>query len=231
MKVNILLLTIDRYGMTRDYVRSVLDKTGYPYNLCVTDNGSIDKAVIDLVASWEPKLHIINEGNAGTAQSLNKMIKLEPADAYVFIGNDIRLPQDWLRTMVNYYKSIPDTGVMGIDWRGLAYDKEIVNGKQILKTSRVFGTMFVPQTAIDLVGDFCEDYGTYGLWDSDWSIRCTKAGLRIYYVDGMRSEHMGNDVGEDSEYRKMKDASLERAEPIFRENVKQYEAGNFFKQY
>lgn len=231
MKVNILLLTIDRYEMTEEYVGKALKNAGYPYNLCVTDNGSKDKRVIDLVNSWNPLLHIVNADNKGTAQSLNKMMRLEPADAYVFIGNDIKMPQDWLRHLVEYAKAIPDSGVIGIDWRHLNYDKETINGKVINKTSRVFGTMFVPQSAREKIGEFCEDYGVYGLWDSDWSERCHLAGLRLYYIDQLKTEHMGHDVGENSEYRKMKDASLANAKKYFDANVKEYRSGNFYKSY
>lgn len=231
MKVNILLLTIDRYGLTSHFVAEALRNAGYPYELCCTDNGSKDKAVIDLVASWNPKLHILNDGNKGTAQSLNEMIRRNPADAHVFIGNDIRMPINWLRALVEYAQNVPNAGVIGIDWRNLQYEKETVNNYVIQKSSTVFGTMFITQKTRDKVGEFCEDYGVYGLWDSDYSYRCRMAGLQNFYVDNLKTEHMGHDVGEKSEYREMKDKSLSIAAPIFNANKLEYEKGNYFKTY
>ena len=231
MKVNILLLTIDRYHFTNDFVREALGNAGYPFELCCTDNGSKEKEVIELVKSWNPRLHILNDHNYGTAQSLNEMIRLAPADAYVFIGNDIRMPQDWLKKLVESAEAVEDAGVIGIDWRGLTYDKELVNGVTIQNTTNVFGTMFVTQKTRDKVGEFCEEYGVYGLWDSDYSIRCRIAGLRNFYIDKLRTEHMGGDVGENTEYRKMKDKSLQAAQPLFNANHEEYKKGNFKKIY
>ena len=204
---------------------------GYPFELCCTDNGSKEKEVIELVKSWNPRLHILNDHNYGTAQSLNEMIRLAPADAYVFIGNDIRMPKDWLKKLVESAEAVEDAGVIGIDWRGLTYDKELVNGVIIQNTTNVFGTMFVTQKTRDKVGEFCEEYGVYGLWDSDYSIRCRIAGLRNFYIDKLRTEHMGGDVGENTEYRKMKDASLQKAQPLFNANHEEYKKGNFKKIY
>jgi len=232
MKVNILLLTIDRLDHTKNYVGQALKNAGYPFELCCTDNGSkIEPEVIDLVRGWNPSLHILNDKNVGTTQALNEMIRQRPADAYVFIGNDIQMPQDWLKTLVSYAEAIPESGVVGIDWRGLQYDKSIVNGKVVKNTTNVFGTMFVTQAVRDKIGEFCEDYGPYGLWDSDYSIRCTIAGLLNYYVDGLMTTHQGHDVGHDSEYRKMKDASLAAAAPKFNENRKKYDRGEYFIKY
>jgi GT2 family glycosyltransferase len=88
--------------------------------------------------------------------------------------------------------------------------------------------MFIPGTLRNKLGKFCEDYGVYGLWDSDYSIRAAKAGFENYYIPGLKSDHFGNDVGENSEYRKMKDESLNKALPIFSKNREKYEKGEVY---
>lgn len=227
MKVSILLLTIDRYDETRYWVKKALDNAGYPYDLCCADNGSQDKRVIDLVASWNPKVHLLQGFNKGTTQSLNELILLNDSDAYVFIGNDIEMPNDWLKTLVEYAKSIPESGVIGINWRPVEYEKEKIGKLIIQKTDRVFGTMFITKKVRNLVGKFCEDYGTYGLWDSDYSIRCEYAGLKNYYINELKSEHRCNDFESESDYRKMKNASISKAQPIFIANVEKYKQGQW----
>jgi glycosyltransferase involved in cell wall biosynthesis len=231
MKVNVLLLTIDRYHLTEDFVGKALQNAGYPFDLCCTDNGSKDERVIELVNSWKPALHILNKENKGTTQALNEMIRQKPADAYVFIGNDIRMPNGWLRELVGAAKTIPDAGVIGIDWRGLQYDKVNYNGLVVKDSLNIFGTMFHTQVARNKVGEFCEEYGPYGLWDSDYALRCHYAGLKNFYLDNLMTEHMGGDVGEQSEYRKMKDASLAAARPKFDANLEKYKQGDYFKSY
>jgi GT2 family glycosyltransferase len=155
----------------------------------------------------------------------------------VFIGNDIRLPHNWLKTFVQYAEQLEDkAGVIGIDWRGLDYQTVYLEGKNgnMLPTwssTNVFGDMFITQTLRDKIGDFCEEYGVYGLWDSDYSIRATTAGFNNFYLPNIRSHHFGNDVGEQTEYRKMKDESLAKAQPIFNANHEQYKLGNYYKKY
>ena len=236
-KVSILLLTIDRYTLTREYVGQALAQAGYPFELCISDNGSKEPEIFEWCEKQNPKVYFKNGYNYGTAQSLNRMIKANPSDYYVFIGNDIRLPDNWLRTFVQFAEQLEDkAGVMGIDWRGLDYQTVYLEGKdgQMLPTwatTNTFGTMFVTQTLRDKIGDFCEEYGPYGLWDSDYSIRATAAGFQNFYLPNLRSHHFGNDVGQNSEYRKMKDESLAKAQPIFNANWEEYKKGNYYKKY
>lgn len=236
-KVSILLLTIDRFNHTREYVGKALEQAGYPFELCISDNGSKEPEIFEWCEQQSPKVYFKNGFNYGTAQSLNRMIKANPSDYYVFIGNDIRLPENWLKTFVQYAEQLEDkAGVIGIDWRHLDYPtKELLTQdgtvKLVWETTNVFGTMFITNTLRNKLGDFCEDYGVYGLWDSDYSIRATAAGMQNFYLPNLRSHHFGNDVGENTEYRRMKDASLEKARPIFDLNHTQYKEGNYFKKY
>jgi len=50
------------------------------------------------------------------------------------------------------------------------------------------------------------------------------AGLQNIYLDRLTTEHKGDDVGEKSEYRKMKDDALTVGRPIFKANVERYNA-------
>lgn len=230
-KVSVLLLTIDRYHLTREYVGQALREAGIPFDLCITDNGSTEQEIFKWCEEQNAKIYIKNETNQGTAQALNKMIALNPSDYYVFIGNDIRLPKNWLKLMVDHAETIPNSGVIGIDWRGKEkdYPHETINGKTIVaSTDAIFGTMFITQQLRDTIGKFCEDYGPYGMWDGDYSIRAKLAGFKNYYLKGYTSHHFGNDVGEGSEYRKMKDKSIENARPKYRENLMKYEKGEIY---
>lgn len=232
MKVSILLLTIDRLGMTRRYVGDALKDAGVEFDLCISDNGSTDPEIFKWCEAQNPKVYFKNGYNYGTAQSLNRMIEANPSDYYAFIGNDIALPKHWLRHLIEYAQLIENHGVIGIDWRHKQYPLksfQTINGTtQVWESSSIFGTMFISQKLRDKIGKFNEQYGVYGLWDGDYSIRAKAAGLENFYLPNLRSEHHGNDVGENSEYRKMKDESLVRALPIFNENKKRYEEGDYF---
>lgn len=232
-KVTILLLCIDRFHLTRKYIGDAMNNAGYPFELAISDNGSTQSEIFEWCEQQKPKVYFKNGYNYGTAQSLNRMIAANPSDYYAFLGNDIELPKDWLKKFVEYAEAIQDHGVIGIDWRGLTYPvKEMLTTdgsiKIVSETTNVFGDMFISQKLRDKIGKFCEDYGTYGLWDSDYSIRASKAGLTNFYLPNMRSTHFGDDVGTNTEYRKMKDASLSKAKPIFDANRLKYEQGEYY---
>lgn len=231
-KVSILLLTIDRFKLTREYVGNALAKAGHPFELCISDNGSTDPKIFEWCEAQNPKVYFKNGYNYGTAQSLNRMIKANLSDYYVFIGNDIQLPDNWLRALVSFAEGTKGKhGVIGIDWRGLQYPEVDINGLKVWGTTNTFGTMCVSQELRDVIGDYCEEYGTYGLFDSDYSIRATASGRQNFYLPNMRSHHFGDDVGQNSEYRKMKDESLKKAQPIFNANHEEYKKGNYIKRY
>jgi len=225
MKVSILVLTIDRFELTSEWVGKALKSAGYPFELCISDNGSTDCRIFDWCEQQRPKLYIKNGYNRGTTQALNMMVAMNPSDAYVFIGNDIEMPQGWLREFVRCAEAVENAGMIGMDWRQKAKDwpTKVINGVEIIppptEGDRIFGATFITQKALDVVGSFCEDYGTYGMWDSDLNVRCRIGGLQNFYVKGYESKHQGGDCGEKSEYRAMKDASLRAAGPVFLRNA------------
>lgn len=238
--VSILLLTLsdpktqklDRFHPCREYVGEALRNAGHPFDLCITDQGSTNPEQMVWNEVQNPKVYNRNTENAGTAQALNRMIEQNKTDHYVFIGNDIQLPEHWLRKFMDYASKIPESGVIGINWRGAEKIKPgDLNGHRVsypIGRDAVFGTMFIPGTVRERIGKFCEDYGPYGLWDGDYSIRAAKAGFINYYLPGVTSHHFGSDVGEESEYRKMKDASISKAAPVFEANKQKYAAGEVY---
>lgn len=227
-KVTILLLCINRSRMTKHYIEDAMRKANYPFELAISDNGSTEPEIFEWCEAQNAKVYFKNGYNYGTAQSLNRMIEANPSDYYAFLGNDIELPNNWLKEMVELAEAIPEHGVIGCDWRSLQYETKEINGKQFWDTTNVFGDMFISQSLRDKIGKFCEDYGSYGLWDSDYSIRSTMAGRVNMYLKDRHSHHFGNDVGEESPYRKMKDASLHAAQPKFSENRVKYNKGEYY---
>lgn len=229
-KVTILLLCIDRYNLTKKYIGDAMNNAGYPFELAISDNGSVDPNIFEWCEQQNPKVYFKNGYNYGTAQSLNRMIEANPSDYYAFLGNDIELPRDWLKKFVEHAEAIPNHGVIGIDWRGLAsqYPRKTFNGIEVMSTTNVFGDMFISQSLRNKIGKFCEDYGTYSLWDSDYSLRATAASRENFYLNGLTSTHFGDDVGSNTEYRKMKDASMSKAKPFFDANRIKYEQGDYY---
>lgn len=227
-KVTILLLCIDRYNLTKKYIGDAMNNAGYPFELAISDNGSVDPNIFEWCEQQQPKVYFKNGYNYGTAQSLNRMIEANPSDYYAFLGNDIELPKDWLKKFVEHAEAIPNHGVIGIDWRGLTYPAKELNGLTVSSTTNVFGDMFISQSLRNKIGKFNEEYGVYGIWDSDYSLRATAAGRENFYLPNLRSTHFGDDVGSNTAYRKMKDESLKIAATKLGANRIKYENGDYF---
>lgn len=215
-KVSLILLTIDRFELTKKVLSTALPFAGHEYELLVCDNGSKDKRVIDYIASLNPAVHILHEENKGMQYCQNLLMTKATGDYICFIGNDITLPKNWLQDLVRYNEMIPDSGISGLHC--VMHKPDIIdyNGVKIRKNETVFGTMFFNRSFFETVGYVNESFHPYGMDDSEYSFRSRRMGFVNYYHPYMTSQHIGHDVGENSEYRKMKDEALQKSERMYK---------------
>jgi len=133
------------------------------------------------------------------------------------MANDILLPKNWLQSWVTFYKSIPKTGIIGIHC--VEDLPPLEDG--VHKTHTPFGNNFISGDLIKEIGGYNIEYDPYGMQDRDFAERATIAGYVNYYVPNLKSEHIGHDVGNKSEYRAMKDESLQRAQSVWEKYISQ----------
>jgi GT2 family glycosyltransferase len=207
MKVCVVQLYKDRIDLTRQSINQNFYNSGYNAITCLVDDGSKEQFMF-----YPFDKIIINGEHKGISYSINQGIKYavnQNCDAIAVLANDILMPNDWLKTMVEHIKDIPHTGFCGIHCVEDAGTQTNINGRIVNVSENVYGNVIIPMKVIDAIGFFNEDYDPYGVQDSDYCYRMNKVGFINYYVNGLRSDHIGFDVGQNSEYRKMKDASLE----------------------
>lgn len=221
-----MLLTIDRYEITKRTLDRALRFAEYDYELLVVDNGSQDKRTIEYIRSLNPAVHILHDENKGMQYSQNLLLSKATGDYLCFIGNDILLPKGWLRELVKLNQQIDDSGISGIHC--VMHKPNIVTykGVNIRKNETVFGTMFFNRAWFERVGYVNEAFHPYGMDDSEYSFRSRHLGYTNYYHPHLVSEHIGHDVGEKSEYRKMKDEALKKADKTFIEVCKSMDEKN-----
>jgi hypothetical protein len=141
----------------------------------------------------------------GVSAAINEGIA-QASGNVVTMANDILMPNNWLADMLHYANQIPNSAMVGMHTvEGLPAPTEI-NGLKIWETIP-FGNVLITKQAIDKVGYFNLDLDPYSVNDRDYWMRCELAGLISYYIPGS-AEHLGNDVGQTTDYRKMKDESL-----------------------
>ncbi len=160
---------------------------------------------------------------------MNQMMLHAKGDYIVIIDNDTDVPDNWLRSMIEIYEKIPNTGIVALHSLMEKHEVRELNGVRVRPGDWVFGVRLFHRSLMEKVGCICEDYGVYGLDDADFSHRVRLAGLHQYYLDGIEAVHRGWDLGENSAYRKMKDACLAAHGDVFKTNISRYvDTGNYF---
>ncbi len=231
MKIAYIMNCIDRFKVTRDTTEANLKCAGVQPNLIiVTDNGSKNphlhtwiKAISDVA--------IFHDENIGNPQALNNAIEIafkdNNCDAVCIMGNDLKMPDKWLSEAVRVSNEIPTAGLIGWSWRGVTSEPK--NGVHVIEQDQmIFGSWFQTRKTWERCGYF-STFSKYGLWDSDFNLRVHVAGFKRCYIQGMESKHLVNDVGENSEYRKMKDEELKKASKPMASRMKAaIEEGKYF---
>jgi glycosyltransferase involved in cell wall biosynthesis len=198
MLVNVILLDYERHDFTQRVKDVNFNNAGYEFDYVIVDMKGISRAL-----------------NHGIFQS-------RTYDAIVTMANDILMPDNWLSRMVDAMITIPNSGMIGIHTVEQINEPRTINGLQVHIQEAVFGNVLIPMKAIDKIGYFNEAYDPYGMQDRDYSYRLQMTGHLNYYLNGLRAEHIGHDVGQQTEYRKMKDEGLSRCDYLWAQETGKY---------
>lgn len=204
MRVAIIFLNYQRHEHSKKALGN-LANAGYPFDLITVNRKGIAMAL-----------------NAGiNAANLSPC----PNDAIFTMANDIIMPDNWLLKMVQ--SIIPGkTGIVGIHTVETLQPKDEYGNHP---TMMPFGNVLIMKEVIEKIGFFNTDHDPYGMQDSDYGYRATKAGFYNYYIPNAKAEHIGHDVGNGTEYRKMKDDGLAIAGEKYNKWIAHYEAtGNYY---
>lgn len=236
--VSICLLTIDRYWITRYTIENLLQNSkGVELELLVLDNGSEDKRIIEYLSTLINQKRYSNlltvgiieeKWNIGVAKGFNKLFKECKGDHICLVGNDILVNENWLSDLVYYNKSVLKSGLTSIYClldKGqltakLSNDDNLINVWQN-QNNLVYGITLFNRDIFKEIGCFDESLGLYGCEDSQFAWRLTMLGYQNYYVPGQSSIHIGNDIDENSEYRKQKNDNLKIAERKLLQSIEQ----------
>lgn len=233
MKVSICLLTLDRYELTKQVLEQAIRNAGTLFEeleFLVCDNGSTDRRIVEYIQNASVYYHRVNSKNEGCAKGFNQLLARATGDYFCLIGNDILLPPGWLAKMIEYADAVENSGIIGIKCTAAVPEPTLehhkghpVKAHYLNKTiDKVFGTMLFRRGVLDRVGGFYEGFDVYGIEDSDFNNRVNLAGFKSLYVPDLVSTHLGDDVGHDSAYRKMKDESLNRNAQLLAARIANY---------
>jgi len=220
--VSYLMNTIDRFPKTVNITEANIRRAGFPIDeIMISDNGSTQQEIKDWAQGFATRFYD-NKENIGNAQSHNRMMEVCKGNYIVVAGNDIELPKGWLKKAIVELQD-HKVGLVGFDWRDEKLE-ETHNGLKVTQGSP-FGTWVFRRSLLETVGYFNE-WSKYGLWDSAYALRCKNKGYINGYLKDAPSKHKGDDVGEDSEYRRMKNEELQKAKEGYSELIKQLTKSN-----
>lgn len=164
----------------------------------------------------------------GIAAAFNEgLSKTKDYDYVAFCSNDITMQPGWLSKSINAIEHIPNCGTIGFHCVEGLNDHETINGITVHPTFTSFGNMVISRKVIDHVGTFNEEYDPYGMQDADYAYRLNLLGYKNYYLYGVKAEHIGHDVGSNTDYRKMKDEGLAKASEVWHKWKAIYDAPEY----
>ena len=225
------LLTIDRFETTKEVLETNLRRTKVPLELLICDNGSKDPRIIEYLKSLKPAYLRLNSRNEGISHAQNQLI-IRGIGKYIFTaGNDIIMEHNWAEEMIELAEKIPNCGLIGAEC-GIGQSQPITKKFGIEarwltpQMDRIFGAWLFKRKLVDEIGWAHEMFDVYGLEDSDINARVNIAGFNSCYHPTQKSQHVIWDWGENTEYRKMKDVSMQKNAAIFGErNNRWHEIG------
>lgn len=235
-KVSICMLTIDRYWMTRYSIENLIEKAlrfeddkfepVVEIELLILDNGSKDQRVIDYCKDIAD-VFIQHDTNIGVAAGFNELFRKSTGDYICLVGNDIVLHEGWLEDLIQYNNRIDKSGITAIhcvldkgEYTPLpANDGDLLVKVWAPKTNIVYGTCLFKRELLQSVGAFDENFGLYGCEDSQLAWRVSQSGYHNYYLPNQYSTHIGSDLEQSSEYRKMKTDNFKKSEIYLAQSV------------
>lgn len=224
---------MDRYDYTRQTLETNLSNHGFDgeIELLWCDNGSKDERIIKLAQAYKPVYFRGNKINEGCAKGFNQLMLRATGDYFVLMGNDVLMPKNWLSEMVRYADFVPNSGLIGIKCAtqipALIMKFECWGHFLDDKCDKVFGVTLFRKEVVDAIGGFYEGFSVYALEDSNFNDRINYSGFNSLYVPESHfvSKHIGDDIGSDTEYRKMKNESMSKNLEIFTSLRDQYKSG------
>lgn len=219
MNIAVILLTQNRADLTKKVIDQNFHNSGYNADCYLIDTGSDEENFYEIENYYNWTFCYWSLYKRGISAGVNTGLSLTTEyDGVCILANDILLPENWLSNWVMFSQRVSKTGIIGIHC--VEALPPLVDG--IHKTHTPFGNNFLTRELIDTIGGYNIEYDPYGMQDRDYAERATIAGFTNYYLPDLRSEHIGHDVGNGTEYRRMKDESLARAQEVWDKYQKIY---------
>lgn len=209
MRVLIVIVNYNGKHLLAKNLSSVI-QTDYPnFDVVVVDNASVDGSVDFLKKEFATVKVVESKENLGFGRGNNLGVEKFPNyDAFLFLNNDVSVPKDWLRKLVDVLNSKEKIAAVGPK---VLYSKDVVGGKRVVNSAGIQvtkhfigydrycdeddrsefdvteevdalmgGAFLVKKSVFDEVGGFNKKMFLY-YEDIDLALRIRDLGYLIYY--------------------------------------------------
>jgi glycosyltransferase involved in cell wall biosynthesis len=109
--VSVITPTRNRCRRLPDAVDSVLAQTYRQWELVVVDDGSTDDtaAYLAALAEREDRVNVLAADGLGACRARNRALEVATGDVIVYLDDDNRFDEQWLRSVVWAFSKWPDT--------------------------------------------------------------------------------------------------------------------------
>jgi len=210
--VNVTIVTYNRLACTRRCIDSVRRLAGFPHQIVVVDNASVDgtrEYLQSLLAEGSIHRLALLDENMGVAPAFNLGWELCPADYYMKVDNDVEFHRPgWLAELTGYADAYPEIAMLGFGCNSSGLRYASVTDAVLHYQGHVGGCALIRRDVLDKLGWWNEDYGLYGEEDSDYGLRARLAGyVNLTLCDRERphisyTERLDPDFGQYSSWKK-----------------------------
>lgn len=217
--ISIIIPTHNRWEITFQCLKHIFQsmKT-LNYEIIFVDNNSTDATISNLkkLESFSLVRTIYNKSERTYSEANNQGARIARGKYFVFLNNDVFLPENWSEVLIETFEKNPEIGIQGakllypnglVQHAGIAYRK-LRNGLKLhyhiylskpgtapcVSKSRevqaVTGAFLaIRRELFERIGGFDENY-KFGHEDIDLCIAARKAGFKVWYNAEITATHL-----------------------------------------
>ena len=111
MKISVVIPLYNKARYVVRAVNSVLSQSYNDFELIIVNDGSTDGGERLISDIKDPRLHLVNQSNAGVSAARNRGINEAAADHIAFLDADDEWKKGFLESMLNLHSKHPNAGL------------------------------------------------------------------------------------------------------------------------